>query len=141
MASQAMVRVRSIGLCVCSTPLKARNSRVASRVPDHFYFNSSNPFAYGVGRGHGVGRGLGVGVGLIGVAVGVGVTVGVGVGVIGVGVGVGVGVIGVGVGVGVTVTVGVGVGVPWQLASHLPAFTTTCPNGPLPWPVPVESPT
>jgi hypothetical protein len=85
-------------------PPKARNSRVASRVPDKLLFNSYNLLTYppyGVGRGCGVGRGLGVTLG-----VGVGVTVGVGVGVVGVGVG--VGVPGVGVGVGVP---GVGVGV------------------------------
>jgi len=77
----------------CCAPLKARNSRVASRVPASLISNySSNP--YGVGRGCGVGRGLGV---ALGVAVGVGEGVGVGV----TGVGVGVGVVGVGVGVGV----------------------------------------
>jgi hypothetical protein len=78
-------------------PQKARNSRVASRVPASLPFNSCNFFnllPYGVGRGCGVGRGLGVTLGVaVGVTEGVGVTVvvGVGVGVPGVGVGVGVG--------------------------------------------------
>ena len=48
------------------TPQKARNSRVASRVPDYFVtLLTFNPFVYGVGRGNGVGRGLGVGGGLV----------------------------------------------------------------------------
>ena len=84
-----------------SSPPKARNSRVASRVPELLSsFDRSNPsydlWSRSHGRGYGVGRGLGVGVALgvavgvaVGVALGVGVTVGVGLGVtLGVGVGV-----------------------------------------------------
>src|SRR6266700_2394578 len=37
----------------------------------------------------------------------------------------------VGVGVGDGVPVGVGVGLPWQLSSHLPAFTITRPQSPV----------
>src|SRR4029077_15908809 len=70
-------------------PHKARNSRVASRVPD--YFVTLLTYHCGVGRGYGVGRGLGVGTGL-GVDVAVAVAVGVGVpgGVVAVAVAVGV---------------------------------------------------
>src|SRR4029453_6043511 len=112
---------------------KARNSRVASRVPDHFLtFLTLNPFAYGVGRGNGVGLGLGVGGGRV--ADGVGVTLGVTV-VVAVAVAVAVGVavavaVAVGVGVNVAVAVGVGLGLP-QGSSHLPAFTITLPQSPL----------
>src|SRR4029453_13357822 len=68
---------------------KARNSRVASRVPDHFLtLLTLNPFAYGVGRGNGVGLGLGVGGGRVAVGVAVAVAVAVGV-ALAVGVGVG----------------------------------------------------
>ena len=99
--------------CTRPLPLKARNSRVASRVPDYFLtLLVFNPFAYGVGRGNGVGRGLGVGGGRVAEGVGVGVIIGVGVTV-----GVGGGV--TGVGVGVAVALGVGVGVPGQLPSTL----------------------
>ena len=53
-------------------PYKARNSRVASRVPDYFVtLLTFSPFAYGVGRGNGVGRGLGVGGGRVAEGVGV----------------------------------------------------------------------
>ena len=83
-------------------PLKARNSRVASRVPDSLLFNSCNlyPYSltasaegYGVGprswrgrwpgwrRRRWVGVGPGVGVGVAGFAVAVGVAVGGGVAV------------------------------------------------------------
>jgi hypothetical protein len=86
-----------------STP-KARNSRVASRVPEYFFYSLTfNSFAYGVGRGCGVGRGLGVG--WCGVAVAVAVAVGVALGVtLGV-------TVGVAVGVALGVTVGLGDGV------------------------------
>ena len=73
---------------------KARNSRVASRVPA-LLFSNFLTYRHGVGRGCGVGRGLGV-------TLGVGETDGVGVGLAGGGVtvGVGVGVTGGAVGVG-----------------------------------------
>jgi hypothetical protein len=69
----------------------------------------------------------------VGLAVGVPVTVGVAVGVnVGVFVGVNVGVfVGVNVGVLVGVNVGVAVGVPQELPNQRPAFTITCPYGPL----------
>ena len=49
-------------------PQKARNSRVASRVPGYF-LNLLTYCHYGVGRGNGVGRGLGVGGGRVAVGV------------------------------------------------------------------------
>ena len=80
-------------------PQKARNSRVASRVPALLLSNFLT-YHQGVGRGCGVGRGLGVTLG-VGETDGVGVGVGVGLGGIdGVGVTVGVGVTGGAVGVG-----------------------------------------
>ena len=79
---------------------KARNSRVASRVPA-LLFSNFLTYHQGVGRGCGVGRGLGVGwCGGVAVGVALGVTLGVTVGV----------ALGVAVGVALGVTVGLGVG-------------------------------